>query len=67
MKLDIYFHLGKIKVGNYFYQSSFTSNMEHLIILVTSQRYKIMLTPRMFPVWDFVVGIFTRKAMFNMG
>ena len=24
-------------------------------------------TPRMYPVWDFVVGIFARKAMFNMG
>ena len=23
--------------------------------------------PRMFPVWDFVEGIFERKAMLNMG
>ena len=24
------------------------------------------VTPRMFPIWDFVVGISTRKAIFNM-
>ena len=28
---------------------------------------RIPLTPRMFPVWDFVVGIFARKALLNMG
>ena len=27
---------------------------------------RIPLTPRMFPVWDFVVGIFARKALLNM-
>ena len=27
----------------------------------------ILLTPRMFPVWDFVVGIFAWKAMLHMG
>ena len=32
--------------------------MEHLISLLTFQRFQILLTRRMFPVWDFVVGIF---------
>ena len=31
------------------------------------QCFQILLTPRMLPVWDFVVGIFARKALLNMG
>ena len=27
----------------------------------------LLLVPRMFLVWDFVVGIFARKAMLNIG
>ena len=41
--------------------------VEHLIALLTPQRFQIPLTPRMFPVWDFVVRIFARKALLNMG
>ena len=41
--------------------------MEHLIALPTSLCIKILLKPRMFPVWDFVVGIFARKALLNSG
>ena len=37
--------------------------VEHLISLLTPQFFQIPLTPRMFPVWDFVVGIFARKAL----
>ena len=29
--------------------------------------FQIPLTPRMFPVWDFLVGIFARKVLLNMG
>ena len=39
----------------------------HLIALLTPQWFQILLTPRMFPVWDFVVGIFDRKVLINMG
>ena len=41
--------------------------VEHLIALLTPQCFQNPLTPKMFPVWDFVVGIFARKALFNMG
>ena len=41
--------------------------MEHLIALLTFQRFQTLLTPRMFTVWELVVGIFARKAMLNMG
>ena len=41
--------------------------VEHLIALLTPQCFQILLTPRMFPVWNFVVGIFARKALHNMG
>ena len=41
--------------------------VEHLIALLAPQCFQIPLTPRMFPVWDFVVGIFARKALLNMG
>ena len=40
---------------------------EHMIALLTPQCFQIPLTPRMFPVWDFVVGIFARKALLNSG
>ena len=39
--------------------------VEHLIALLTLQCFQIPLTPRMFPVWDFMVGIFARKALLN--
>ena len=41
--------------------------VEHLIALLTPQRFQIPLIPRMFPIWDFMVGIFARKALLNMG
>ena len=41
--------------------------VEHLIALQTPQCFQILLMPRMFPVWDFVVGILARKAMLHMG
>ena len=41
--------------------------MEHLIALLTLQCFQILLKLIMFSVWDFVVGIFVRKANLNMG
>ena len=41
--------------------------VEHLIALLTPQCFQIPLTPRMFPVWDFVVGIFAQKSLLNSG
>ena len=41
-------------------------NMEYLIALPTFLLFQIPLAPRMFPVWDFVVGIFIQKSMLNM-
>ena len=41
--------------------------VEHLIALLTLQCFQIPLTPRVFPVWDFVVGIFALKALLNLG
>ena len=41
--------------------------VENLIELLISQRFQIQLTPRMFPVWDFMVGVFARKAILDMG
>ena len=41
--------------------------VEHLIELLTSQYFQIPLMPRMFPVWDFVVGVFARKVLLVMG
>ena len=41
--------------------------VEHLIALLTPQSFQVPLTPRMCPVWDFVVGIFARKALLNSG
>ena len=37
-------------------------NVELLIALVTFQRFQILLTPEMFPDWDFVV----RKAILHL-
>ena len=34
--------------------------------LLTFQRFQILLPPKMFPVWDFVVGIFAQKAMLKI-
>ena len=45
---------------------SFPVGVEHLITLLTPKCFQTPLTPRMFPVWDFVVGIFARKALLNM-
>ena len=42
-------------------------SVEYLIGLLTSQCFQILLTLRMFPVWDIVVGIFARKALLNSG
>ena len=38
-----------------------------ILVSKASDSLQIPLTPRIFPVWDFVVGIFTRKALPNMG
>ena len=35
--------------------------------LLTPQCFQISLTPRMFPVWDYMVGIFARKILLNSG
>ena len=42
-------------------------SVEHLIAILTSQCFQIPLTPRMFPIWGFVGGIFAWKAQLNMG
>ena len=41
--------------------------VEHLIALLIPQCFQILLSPRMFPAWDFVVGIFARKPRLNIG
>ena len=42
-------------------------SMEHLIALLTPQCSEIpLMTPKMFPVWDFVVRIFGRKPLLNI-
>ena len=41
--------------------------VEHMIVLLTPQCIQILLTPRMFPVQDFVVGTLARIAVLNMG
>ena len=64
------FHVFLIKIKNnieIFLMVLSTSGVEQLIILLTFQCFQILLTSKMFPVWDFVVGIFVRKAMLNMG
>ena len=33
------------------------------VALLTFQCFQILLTPRMFRVWEFVVGIFARKVI----
>ena len=38
-------------------------SVENLIALITFQCFQILLTPRIFPVWDLVVDIFPRKAI----
>ena len=38
-------------------------SVKRLIALLTTQRFQILLMPRMFHVWDFVEGIFAQKAM----
>ena len=42
-------------------------NVDHLIALLISQCFQILLAPRMYPGWDFVVGIIDRKDMLHMG
>ena len=39
----------------------------NLIALLNFHRFQILLTPRKFPVWNFVVWISARKAMLYMG
>ena len=53
--LVVFAYLNKTPVG-----------MEHPIALPTPRCFQILLMPRMFPIWDFVVGIFARKALLNM-
>ena len=45
---------------NFSHRKHFKSaSIEHLmIVLLTLQCFQIPLVPKMFPVWDFVVGIF---------
>ena len=54
-----------IKLDQNLTRSGEEVSVEHLIALLT-QCFQTPLTPRMYPVWDFVVGIFARKAL-NMG
>ena len=42
-------------------------SVEHLLALLIPQRFQFLLTPRMFPVWDFVVGIFAGKPLLDTG
>ena len=44
----------KIKSKTYYH---LPVGVEHLIALLTPQCFQIPLTSRMFPAWDFVVGI----------
>ena len=37
-----------------------------LIALLFFKRFQIPLVPRIFPIWDFMVGMFARKIMLNM-
>ena len=41
--------------------------IRHLIALLTFERFQIQQMPRMFPVWDFVVGIFVQKVVLHFG
>ena len=41
-------------------------NSSQLIYICVIVKRTRSLTPKMFPVWNFVVGIFARKAMLNM-
>ena len=42
-------------------------SLQNLISVTDFSVLKIPLMPRMFLVWDFVVGIFAQKVMLNMG
>ena len=56
-----------MKYTEYIINSFDSIGEEHLIALLTPQSFQIPLTPRMFQVWDFVIGIFARKAVLNSG
>ena len=50
---DIYVWIyedGYVDFVNFYYYTLFGVGVEHLIALLTSQRFQIPLTPRMFPV-----------------
>ena len=42
-------------------------SVEHLIALMTFQCVQTLIAPRMFSVWAFIVKIFARKTMVNVG
>ena len=42
-------------------------SVDHLITLLTLKYFSIPLIPGMFPVWDFVVEIFARRTILNIG
>ena len=42
------------------------NNVEYLIALLAFQCFQISLAFKMFPVWDFLVGIFPQKAIINI-
>ena len=62
-------------LGNFLDIESYFSNFYciciHIYLFFNNtfpQCFQIPLTPsRMFPVWDFVLGIFAREALLNMG
>ena len=41
--------------------------VEHLLELLYFQCFQISLATRIVHIWDFLVGIFARKAMINVG
>ena len=55
-----------VSTFNSLLNSKLPVSVKHLIALMTFQCFQILLMPRIFPFWDFVVGIFARKAMLNM-
>ena len=64
--------MGRLKGGNYlaiqYHNVIIILEIKIIIVsviaLLTIQCFQIPLTPRMFPFWDFVVGIFVRKASY---
>ena len=67
MKVFQFVFMNQIQCFLFYFEKKTSLSVEYLITLLTFQRFQILLKPRMIPVWDFVVAIFARNAMFNMG